>query len=73
MEASTRRRRARQERARNAISVTTRDSNPSIETAAQEHARMATDETAIHNIRAARAAGEDPDAWYDSYDTSEQP
>ena len=63
--------RARQEGARNAVTLTTRDSNPSIETAAQEHERIATDETAINNIRAAKAAGEVPDAWYDPYDTSE--
>jgi hypothetical protein len=64
--------RARQERARDAVALTTCDSNPSIEAALQERERIATDETAIDNLRAARAAGEDSEAWYDPYDISEQ-
>lgn len=55
----------RQERARNAVALTTRGGNPSIDTAAQEHERIATDQTAINNLRAAKTAGEDPDAWSD--------
>ncbi|MEK8070433.1 hypothetical protein [Rhodococcoides navarretei] len=47
-------------RAPNAVALTARDDNPSIETAAHEHERIATDEAAINNLRAARAAGEGP-------------
>lgn len=60
--------RARKARSRDAVTVTTQDDNPSLATASREHERIATDETAIDNLRAAKRAGEDPDAWYDPYE-----
>lgn len=65
--------RARQARALDAVTVVNQGDNPSLDAASREHERIATDETAIDNLRAAKSAGENPAAWYDPYDPWENP